>query len=105
MTHGTHRVPHPFRYNQLVAGKAELQSSLIEAEESKLQVSKALLDLQIENNQLKEMYATLHCPPFPPVRLSSARCLTLLCDWRAGACQQRGPREIRPGCEAHDGRE
>ena len=43
------------KYNQLVGSKAELQTSLIEAEESKLQVSKALLDLQIENNQLKEI--------------------------------------------------
>ena len=35
--------------------KAELQSELIKAEEEKLEVSKALVDLQIENTKLMEI--------------------------------------------------
>lgn len=72
------------KYNQLVGSKAELQTSLIEAEESKLQVSKALLDLQIENNQLKEMCVTRGTPcrvsccssPMPPSTVSTKKSLT-----------------------------
>ena len=42
------------RYNEQVAAKANLQEDLIAAEEEKLKVSKALIDLQIENTKLNE---------------------------------------------------
>eukprot|EP00750_Incisomonas_marina_P030487 INCI7525.1.p1 GENE.INCI7525.1~~INCI7525.1.p1 ORF type:complete len:831 (+),score=207.93 INCI7525.1:16-2508(+) len=41
-------------YEKLVDKKSHMQEDFIHAEEEKLQISKALLDLQIENNQLKE---------------------------------------------------
>lgn len=42
------------RYNDQVAAKADLQEQLIASEEEKLKVSKALIDLQIENTKLNE---------------------------------------------------
>ena len=42
------------RFNDLVKSKAELQEELIRAEEEKLKVSKALIELQIVNTQLNE---------------------------------------------------
>lgn len=42
------------KYNALVDSKAAAQEALIEAEEEKLRISKALLDMQIRNNQLQE---------------------------------------------------
>ena len=42
------------KYQQLVDTKTELQKTLIETEEDKLRISKTLLDLQLENNQLME---------------------------------------------------
>jgi coiled-coil domain-containing protein 78 len=42
------------RYNELVNSKAGLQEQLLKSEEEKLRVSKALVDLQIENNDLVE---------------------------------------------------
>jgi len=42
------------RFNDLVKSKAELQKELIAAEEEKLKVSKALIELQIVNTQLNE---------------------------------------------------
>ena len=44
------------RYNQLVGSKQELQASLIAAEEDKLKLSKALLDLQIDHSQQAEQH-------------------------------------------------
>ena len=40
------------RYNLLVKEKCDLQGELIQAEEEKLEISKALIDLQIENTRL-----------------------------------------------------
>ena len=40
--------------NELVGNKAKLQEVLISAEQEKLKISKALVDLQIENNELVE---------------------------------------------------
>ena len=42
------------KYNELVTNKAKLQEVLISAEQEKLKISKALVDLQIENNELVE---------------------------------------------------
>lgn len=42
------------KYNMLVKSKANLQSELIKSEEEKLQISKALIELQIENTKLLE---------------------------------------------------
>jgi chromosome segregation ATPase len=42
------------KYNELVNGKATLQEQLLKSEEEKLKISKALVDLQIENNDLVE---------------------------------------------------
>jgi coiled-coil domain-containing protein 78 len=42
------------KYNELVGNKAKLQEVLIAAEQEKLKISKALVDLQIENNELVE---------------------------------------------------
>ena len=42
------------KYNDLVSNKAKLQEVLIAAEQEKLKISKALVDLQIENNELVE---------------------------------------------------
>lgn len=42
------------QYEKLVESKAELQAELISSEEERLRVSKALIDLQIENNSLEE---------------------------------------------------
>ena len=42
------------KYNDLVGNKAKLQEVLISAEQEKLKISKALVDLQIENNELVE---------------------------------------------------
>ena len=42
------------KYQQLVENKSDIQKTLIETEEQKLNVSKALLDLQLENNGLME---------------------------------------------------
>ena len=42
------------KYNELVQNKAQLQEILIGAEQEKLKISKALVDLQIENNELVE---------------------------------------------------
>jgi len=43
------------KYNDLVKSKAELQAELIKSEEEKLQVSKALIEMQIENTKLQEL--------------------------------------------------
>lgn len=43
------------KFNELVRSKADLQSELIQSEEEKLKVSKALIELQIENTKLQEM--------------------------------------------------
>ena len=43
------------RFNDLVREKAELQEELITSEEEKLKVSKAMIELQIENTSLNEM--------------------------------------------------
>jgi predicted nuclease with TOPRIM domain len=40
------------KFNELVKSKADLQSELIQSEEEKLKVSKALIELQIENTKL-----------------------------------------------------
>ena len=42
------------KFNQQVAAKSDLQEQLINSEEEKLNVSKALIDLQIENTKLNE---------------------------------------------------
>lgn len=42
------------KFNDLVRSKAELQQELITSEEEKLKVSKALIELQIENTGLNE---------------------------------------------------
>jgi len=42
------------KYNQLVESKAAVQQKLIESEEERLTVSKALIDLEIEKNQGQE---------------------------------------------------
>jgi coiled-coil domain-containing protein 78 len=43
------------KFNEIVQSKADLQSELIQSEEEKLKVSKALIELQIENTRLQEM--------------------------------------------------
>jgi len=43
------------KYNTLVQTKANLQEELIRIEEDKLDISKALVELQIENTKLMEM--------------------------------------------------
>ena len=42
------------KFNDVVKSKTELQQELITSEEEKLKVSKALIELQIENTTLKE---------------------------------------------------
>lgn len=42
------------KFNDLIKAKAELQSDLITSEEEKLKVSKALIELQIDNTALQE---------------------------------------------------
>lgn len=42
------------RFNDIVKDKADLQRELIKSEEEKLKVSKALIDLQIENTRMNE---------------------------------------------------
>ena len=42
------------KYQDIVGSKAKLQETLIVAEQEKLKISKALIDLQIENNELVE---------------------------------------------------
>lgn len=42
------------KYNDLVKSKADLQGELIKSEEEKLELSKALVELQIENTRLME---------------------------------------------------
>lgn len=46
------------KYNQLIRDKGDLQSELIKSEEEKLEVSKALVELQIENTRLMEIIQT-----------------------------------------------
>jgi hypothetical protein len=43
------------KFNELIQSKAELQAELITSEEEKLKVSKALIELQIENTRIQEM--------------------------------------------------
>ena len=43
------------KFNELVQSKADLQAELINSEEEKLKVSKALIELQIENTRLQEL--------------------------------------------------
>ena len=43
------------KFNEIVKSKADLQAELISSEEEKLKVSKALIELQIENTKLQEM--------------------------------------------------
>ena len=40
------------KFNELVKSKADLQAELISSEEEKLKVSKALIELQIENTKM-----------------------------------------------------
>ena len=42
------------KFNDLVKTKADLQQDLIYSEEEKLKVSKALIELQIENTKINE---------------------------------------------------
>ena len=42
------------QFDKLTVAKSKIQLQLIEVEEEKLRVSKALLDVQIESNQLKQ---------------------------------------------------
>jgi chromosome segregation ATPase len=42
------------KFNELVKAKADMQGELIRAEEEKLKVSKALIELQIENTRMLE---------------------------------------------------
>jgi len=49
------------KFNDLVKTKADLQQDLINSEEEKLKVSKALIELQIENTRINE---TLHNQTF-----------------------------------------
>ncbi|XP_019633836.1 PREDICTED: coiled-coil domain-containing protein 78-like [Branchiostoma belcheri] len=44
------------KLNQMAGSRTDLSSKLIFSEEEKLQVSKALVDLQIENNRIQEDY-------------------------------------------------
>ena len=44
------------KYNKLVESKAELQQKLINSEEERLRVSKALIDLEIEKNRQQESF-------------------------------------------------
>lgn len=44
------------KYNKLVESKAELQQKLINSEEERLRVSKALIDLEIEKNRAQESF-------------------------------------------------
>lgn len=43
------------KYNALVRSKSDLQGELIRSEEEKLEISKALVELQIENTKLMEV--------------------------------------------------
>lgn len=43
------------KFNDLIQSKADLQSELISSEEEKLKVSKALIELQIDNTRLQEL--------------------------------------------------
>jgi coiled-coil domain-containing protein 78 len=42
------------RYNEIIGSKGQLQEELIAAEEEKLKLSRALIELQIENTKLNE---------------------------------------------------
>ena len=42
------------KFQDVVKDKVDLQNQLIQSEEEKLKVSKALIDLQIENTKLNE---------------------------------------------------
>ena len=42
------------KFNDMVKSKADLQQELIKSEEQKLKVSKALIELQIENTKMNE---------------------------------------------------
>jgi len=42
------------RFNEVVRSKADLLQELIQCEEDKLKVSKALIELQIDNNKMSE---------------------------------------------------
>lgn len=42
------------KYNQIVSSKRKLQEELCQSEEEKLQLSKQLIDLQLENTKLLE---------------------------------------------------
>lgn len=43
------------KFNEIVKEKAELRQELIKSEEEKLEVSKTLVELQIENTRLMEI--------------------------------------------------
>jgi len=43
------------KFNDIVKSKADLQGELIKSEEEKLKVSKAMIELQIENTKLQEI--------------------------------------------------
>lgn len=43
------------KFNEIVKSKADLQSELIKSEEEKLKISKALIELQIENTKYQEI--------------------------------------------------
>lgn len=42
------------RYTELLSAKTELSATVLDSEEERLAVSKALLDLKIENTQIRE---------------------------------------------------
>ena len=48
------------KFNELIQTKADLQAELIQSEEEKLKVSKALIELQIENTRLQELMQNGH---------------------------------------------
>lgn len=43
------------KYNQLLKDKSDLQGELIKSEEEKLEISKSLVEMQIENTRLMEI--------------------------------------------------
>ena len=48
------------KFNELIQTKADLQAEVIQSEEEKLKVSKALIELQIENTRLQELMQNGH---------------------------------------------
>lgn len=42
------------KFNEMIEEKAQMQSNLIDSEEEKLKISKAIIELQIEYSRLEE---------------------------------------------------